>query len=503
MKQTMLLIMDGYGLNDDDYGNAIKKANTPNLDKIFKEYPGIKLEASGKYVGLPDEQMGNSEVGHLNIGAGRVIYQDLTRITKEIEEGNFFTNSKFLDAVSHVKKNGSKLHIFGLLSDGGVHSHIEHIKALIKLAKDNDLEKVYLHAFMDGRDTNPTSGYSYMEDVINYMNIIGCGEIGVISGRYYAMDRDKRWDRVEKAYDCLLTKTDKLINPLDYIKESYNNNVTDEFIVPVMCSNNGNIEDKDAIIFANFRPDRAREITRALTEKEFDGFNRKRVLNDIKYICMTEYDSTLTNVDVAYRKEEVVNTLGAYISSLGLKQLRIAETEKYAHVTFFFNGGVEEEGKNEDRILIPSPKVSTYDLQPEMSAYEITERVIKEIKEEKYSLIVLNFANSDMVGHTGNFDAAVKAIETLDKCVSKIVEVMLKVDGQIFLTADHGNSDVMLDSEGNSVTAHSTNPVPFVYISNSNRNFKKEVGKLSDIAPSILNVMGLDIPKEMTGEILI
>ena len=500
-KQTMLLIMDGFGLNDSDYGNAIKKANTKNLDKIFKDYPTIKLMASSEFVGLPKGQMGNSEVGHLNIGAGRIIYQDLTRITKEINEGTFFKNPHLLSAVNNAKINDSSLHIFGLLSDGGVHSHIDHIKAIIKLAKENDLKKVYVHAFMDGRDTDPKSGINFMKDLVSYMNDIGIGKVGLVSGRYFVMDRDKRWDRVEKAYDEIVSPGLDL-DPVSLINESYKENVTDEFIIPKMCSKDGYIKDNDSVIFANFRPDRAREITRALTEKDFDGFTRKVVINNLKFVTMTEYDATLKNVEVAYRKEEIKNTLGEYISSLNLNQLRIAETEKYAHVTFFFNGGIEEAGENEDRILIPSPKVATYDMMPEMSAYLIKDRVIEEIKKDKYDLIVLNFANSDMVGHTGNFDAAVKAVETLDVCVKEIVDEMMKRNGQIFLTADHGNSDVMIDEKGNVVTSHSTNPVPFTYISNERREFTKAVGKLSDIAPTMLYSMGLKVPKEMTGEIL-
>ncbi len=506
IKPTMLIIMDGFGLNPDTYGNAIKAAKTPNLDEIFKKYPMTSLEASGLKVGLPEGQMGNSEVGHLNIGAGRIIYQDLTEITKSIEDGDFFNNRALLSAIDHVKENHSALHIFGLLSDGGVHSHIEHIKAILDLAKANKLPFVYLHCFMDGRDVPPTSGINYIKEIEDYMSKINLGEIGLVSGRYYAMDRDKRWERVEQAYDALTVPT--IIKATDgstacaLVQASYDCDVTDEFILPSMCSKHGCIKDGDSIIFANFRPDRAREITRAFVDPAFDGFERKVVIKNLKYVCMTEYDSTMPNVEIAFPPQTVKNTLGEYVSKLGLKQLRIAETEKYAHVTFFFNGGVEAPNKNEDRILIPSPKVATYDMQPEMSAYDVTNRVKKEIEADKYDLIILNFANSDMVGHTGVFDAAVKAIETLDSCVKSIVDLVLEKGGQILLTADHGNSDVMLDANGAVVTAHSTNPVPLVHIAKDPREFKGQ-GKLADIAPTLLTLMGISVPDEMNGEVLV
>lgn len=501
--KMILVIMDGYGISDEVYGNAIKKANKKNLDYIFSNYPNILLDASGKPVGLPDNQMGNSEVGHLNIGAGRIAYQDLERITNDIENKEFFKNPSFLTAINNAKKNNSKLHIFGLLSDGGVHSHIDHIKAIIKMCKENGIEKLYLHAFMDGRDVSPVSGIEYMRDITKYMKELNIGSIGLISGRYYIMDRDKRWDRVKLAYDKLTIKEDSTFDPVSVIKESYDKNITDEFIVPIICDNNATIEDNDSVIFMNFRPDRAREITHAIMDKDFSGFERDKVLNNITYVTMTEYDKEIKNVLIAYESEEIKNTLGEYISSKNLRQLRIAETEKYAHVTFFFNGGVEKENYLEDRILIPSPKVKTYDLKPEMSAYEIKDRVINELKKDKYDLIILNFANSDMVGHTGVFDAAVKAIETLDICVKEIVDTVLDCDYQMLLTADHGNSDYMLNSDGEVVTSHSTNPVPLVYISNDKKEFKISRGKLADIAPTILKLINLDIPKEMTGDVLI
>ena len=519
-KPTMLMILDGFGINDSDYGNAIKAAKTQNLDAIFTNYPYTTINASGLFVGLPDGQMGNSEVGHLNIGAGRIVYQELTRITKSIEDGDFFTNKAFCGAIDHVISTGGNLNIFGLLSDGGVHSHINHIKALLRLAKEHGLENrkdgtsmVFVHCFTDGRDVPPTSGIKYIDELEKYMAEINCGRIGVVSGRFYAMDRDKRWERLEKAY---ITLTEPSEVPVasngssichDIVQGSYDSGVTDEFILPSLCDKSGLIKNGDSIIFANFRPDRAREITRAFVDKDFDGFERKTVFSDINYVCMTQYDAQMPNVNVAFPPESITNTLGEYVSSLGLRQLRIAETEKYAHVTFFFNGGVEAPNKNEDRILVASPKVATYDLKPEMSALEVTDRVIEQIQLGKYDLIILNFANADMVGHTGVFEAAVKAVETLDTCVERIKNEILKASGEILLTADHGNSDVMLDLCGNPHTAHSTNPVPLCLIKEGAPSFndyaKSGKAKLCDIAPTLLKLMGIDIPKEMTGLSLI
>ncbi len=509
-RPTMLMILDGFGLNPSDYGNAIAAADTPGLDRIFAKYPRISLQASGLAVGLPEGQMGNSEVGHLNIGAGRIVYQELTRITKAIEDGIFFDNVPFQHAIQHVKENkpSGTLHIFGLLSDGGVHSHIDHIKAALRLAAQSGLDHVCVHCFMDGRDVPPTSGINYIKEMESYMEQLGCGHIGVVSGRYYAMDRDKRWDRVKLAYDALtLGRCPHVSNAADAVQTSYENGETDEFIKPFICCPEGSedtvtIKDGDSVIFCNFRPDRAREITRALVDSEFDGFEREKAPKNLVYVCMTQYDAEMPNVEVAFPPQKITNTLGEYISSLGLHQLRIAETEKYAHVTFFFNGGVEAPNPLEDRILIPSPKVATYDMQPEMSAPEVTDKVIEEIVSSKYDLIVLNFANADMVGHTGSFDAAVKAVETLDVCVKKIVDTVLAVDGQILLTADHGNADEMLDAGGNIVTAHSTNPVPLVHISTDPAKFTKASGKLADIAPTLLYLMQLPVPPEMTGDCL-
>lgn len=509
---TMLMILDGFGINPSSYGNAISAANKPNIDKIFSKYPNVKINASGQFVGLPEGQMGNSEVGHLNIGAGRIIYQDLTKITKSIEDGDFFTNPNLLSALEHTKKNSSALHIFGLLSDGGVHSHIDHIKALIQLAKANHLTKVFLHLFMDGRDVPPTSGITYMENIEKYLLEEGVGSVATVSGRYFAMDRDKRFDRVELAYNAMvLGEGLKAKSGTEAVKESYIRNETDEFVKPTVCNPSGLIKSGDSIIFANFRPDRAREITRAFVDTDFEssfgGFKRKVILDDLCFICMTEYDSTIPNVSIAFPPKSIKNTLGEYISNLNMSQLRIAETEKYAHVTFFFNGGIEEPNPKEDRILIPSPKVSTYDLKPEMSAFLVTEKVLEALDLGKYDLIILNFANADMVGHTGSFKAAVEAIEALDKCISKIVEKILAIGGQLLLTADHGNADYMLDEKGNVVTSHSTNQVPLVYIGNNPYNFndyaKSNSGKLADLAPTILTLMELKVPEEMTGSSLI
>lgn len=508
-RPTMLMILDGFGLNEKTYGNAIAFAHKPNLDDLFSRYPRTKLEASGTAVGLPHGQMGNSEVGHLNIGAGRIVYQDLSLISNAIDDGSFFENKVLISAMDRALTNNKALHLLGLLSDGGVHSHIDHLKALLKMANIRGLSNVYVHAFLDGRDVPPRSAKEYIEDLENYMAELGLGRIVLISGRYYAMDRDKRWERVKLAYDAMTLQEGRNANSaLEAMDLAYANNENDEFVIPTCIISNDSddnftgIQDGDSMIMYNFRPDRAREITRAFVDSSFEGFERVVKLNSINYVCMTEYDATMPNVNIAYPPERLENTLGEYISSLGLTQLRIAETEKYAHVTFFFNGGVEEPNKNEDRILVPSPKVATYDLQPEMSAYQVTEQVIQAIHSEKYDVIILNFANADMVGHTGVMEATRKAIETLDECVPRIVEAVLGKGGQILLTADHGNADVMLDENENIVTSHSLNPVPLVHIADDPVELK-DGGRLSDIAPTMLELMGIKIPPEMTGKSLV
>ncbi|WP_418223429.1 2,3-bisphosphoglycerate-independent phosphoglycerate mutase [Clostridium isatidis] len=502
-KPVMLMILDGFGIAPESDGNAVRRANTPNLDSLFAKYPHTQLQASGLFVGLPDGQMGNSEVGHLNIGAGRVIYQELTRITKEIEEGGFFKNEALTLAINNVKGNNKSLHLMGLLSNGGVHSHIDHLKGLLKLAKESGVQNVYVHGFMDGRDVPPTSGKEFIIEIENYMKEIGLGKLATISGRYYAMDRDNRWERVELAYNAMvLGKGEEANSAVEAIERSYADNKTDEFVLPTVIDKNGMIKDGDSIIFFNFRPDRAREITRAINDKEFAGFKRDRL--NLTFVTMTQYDKTLEGVHIAYKPESITNTLGEYVSKHGKNQLRIAETEKYAHVTFFFNGGVEKENPGEDRALIPSPKVATYDLKPEMSAYEVTDELINRLDQDKYDMIILNFANPDMVGHTGVVEAAIKAIEAVDECVGKIVNKVLEKDGDVFITADHGNSETMIDfSTGNPYTAHTTNPVPFLWASNHTEGKGLHEGKLADIAPTILDRMGLDVPAEMTGKTLI
>ena len=502
-RPTMLMILDGFGERAETKGNAIAAADTPALDRIFATYPHTTLKACGLDVGLPEGQMGNSEVGHLNIGAGRIVYQDLTMITRAIENGDFFRNEALLSAIAHAKANHSTLHLLGLLSDGGVHSHIEHLLALIDMAKKNGVEKLCVHCFLDGRDVPPKCAGTYIDRLCDHMEKTGLGTIGIVSGRYYAMDRDKRWDRLEKAYDAMTTGEGlHAATGRAAVTEAYDRGETDEFVVPTVVDGALPVEDGDAMIMFNFRPDRAREITRAFVDPDFDGFKRKKTVSDLCYICMTQYDATMPNVTLAYPPETPENTLGTWISSLGLKQLRIAETEKYAHVTFFFNGGVEEPNEGEDRILVPSPKVPTYDLQPEMSAPEVTEKVLEAIASDKYDLIILNFANADMVGHTGVFDAAVRAIETLDKCVPRIVDAVLEKDGQILLTADHGNADEMIASDGSPMTAHSLSDVPLLHIAREPKALAGG-GRLCDLSPTLLKLMGLEIPKEMTGKALV
>ena len=500
-KPVVLAILDGYGLSEYKEGNAVFSANTPNLDKFMKDYPNTIINASGMDVGLPDGQMGNSEVGHTNIGAGRIVYQELTRITKAISDGDFFENEAFLNACKNCKENDSALHLMGLMSDGGVHSHITHLFGLLELAKRNGLKKVFVHCFMDGRDVSPTSGAGFVAQLQEKMNEIGVGKVATVMGRYYAMDRDNRWERVEQAYNAIVNgigvKTDDAVKS---IEESYAKEVTDEFIVPTVCVDDGKLSENDSVIFFNFRPDRAREITRTIVDTEFNGFERK--FFKTYYVCFTQYDATMPNVDVAFKPQTLVNTYGEYLSDLGKTQLRSAETEKYAHVTFFFNGGVEKTYEGEDRILVPSPKVATYDLQPEMSAYLVADKVCEAIESGKYDSIILNFANCDMVGHTGLMDAAVKAVETVDECMGKVAESVLKMDGVVLITADHGNAEQMIDPEDGSVfTAHSTNVVPLIVIGAGDIKLKE--GRLADLTPTMLDIMNIEKPSEMTGESLI
>ncbi|MBP5193799.1 MAG: 2,3-bisphosphoglycerate-independent phosphoglycerate mutase [Clostridia bacterium] len=509
-RPVCLFIMDGYGINENTEGNAIYISGSPNVNYYAKNYPSTTLGASGLDVGLPDGQMGNSEVGHLNIGAGRIVYQELTRITKEISDGDFFRNEDLNYAVDSALKNGRKIHLYGLLSDGGVHSHNTHLYALLKLCKDKGLKEVYVHCFMDGRDVSPTSGADFVRELQAETERIGCGKIASVCGRYYAMDRDNRWERVEKAYDMLTVGTGiHAENAAEAIEESYKNEITDEFILPTNIVENGKpiglIEAGDSIVFFNFRPDRAREITRAFSESEFSGFVRKTGFLDPAYVCFTRYDASFTNVRIAFKPQSLKNTLGEYLSEKGYTQLRIAETEKYAHVTFFFNGGVEAPNPNEERDLIPSPKVATYDLQPEMSAPEVTDKVIEEINSDKFDVVILNFANCDMVGHTGVLQAAVDAVTTVDSCMKKVVDTALKKGGSCLITADHGNADKMIAEDGSPFTAHTTNPVPLILVSEQPelKNVKLSSGILADIAPTLLTMMGEEIPEEMSGKCLI
>ncbi len=505
----MLMILDGWGISGEKTGNAITQANTPYYDGLLSTYPHTLLGASGEDVGLPDGQMGNSEVGHLNIGAGRVVYQDFTRISKAIREGDFFKNDVLREAVNRARNNGKALHLIGLLSDGGVHSHINHLYALLELAKQQGLQRVYVHAVLDGRDVPPANAREYIDALENKFSELGLGAIATVMGRYYAMDRDKRWDRVEKAYNAMAFGEGIMATlPSGAVARSYENGETDEFVVPtVIIRQTGEpvaaIKDGDSVIFYNFRPDRAREITRAFVDEDFSGFVRKQGYPRIFYVCMTQYDKTI-DAPVAFKPQALVNTLGEYLGKKGIRQLRIAETEKYAHVTFFFNGGIEPPNPGEERILIPSPKVPTYDLKPEMSAYEVTEAVLEEIEAEKHDIIILNFANPDMVGHTGVVEAAVKAVEVIDDCMSRIVEKIKKKRGIVLITADHGNVEQMTAGDtGQPHTAHTTNRVPLIYVDEANRNAGIQEGRLEDVAPTLLKLLGLEKPAEMTGRALI
>ena len=504
----MLMILDGYGLAAPSNGNAISLAKCPNLDRLFQEYPHTQLGASGLSVGLPDGQMGNSEVGHLNIGAGRVVYQELTKISKAIDEGRFFENDALSDAMDHVLENDSALHLCGLLSDGGVHSHLSHVFALLDMAKQKGVSEVYVHALLDGRDVPPRCALTYVEQLEAHMKKQEVGAIATVSGRYYAMDRDNRWERVVLAYDAMtLGEGETASSASEAVEKAYLREENDEFVRPTVIMKDdapvATVNDGDAFVFFNFRPDRAREITRCFVDPQFNGFERKKVADDLMYICFTQYDATMPNVKVAFPPQSLDNTLGQYLAAQGKKQLRIAETEKYAHVTFFFNGGVEAPNENEDRILIPSPKVATYDLQPEMSASEVTDRVIEQIEAETYDAIILNFANCDMVGHTGVLSAAISAVEAVDTCIGRIVEALQAHGGRMILTADHGNTDCMLDEEGHIVTAHSLNPVPILVMDPERDVQLMEDGILADLAPTMLDLMDLEAPDDMTGHSLI
>lgn len=500
-KPLILIIMDGFGIAPKE-GNAIKAANKPNLDRLFSENELTKIGASGMDVGLPDGQMGNSEVGHTNMGAGRVVYQELTRITKSISDGDFFENEALLEAVENAKKNNSSLHLMGLLSSGGVHSHNTHLYGLLELAKRKGLEKVYIHALLDGRDVPPSSAKDFAAECIEKTKEIGVGKIATVMGRYYAMDRDNNWDRVEKAYSAMVYGEGEQSDcAVKAIEESYAKDVTDEFVLPTVIDKEGTIKPNDSLIFFNFRPDRARQITRTFVDPDFGGFERKNGFFPLKYVCFTQYDATMPNVSVAFKPQSLKNTLGEYISSKGMTQLRIAETEKYAHVTFFFNGGVEKVYEGEDRILVKSPAVATYDLKPEMSAYEVCDKCVEAVESGKYDMIILNFANCDMVGHTGVFEAAVKAVEAVDACVGKITDAVARMGGVSLITADHGNADKMYDTDGSPFTAHTTNPVPFCVVGYPCK--LREGGRLADIAPTMLKIMGLEQPAEMDGTSII
>ncbi len=507
-KPIVLTIMDGFGINPENNGNAIKSAKTPRLDKILSECPVTEIGASGLDVGLPDGQMGNSEVGHTNIGAGRVVYQELTRITKSIADGDFFKNEAFLNAIENCKKNDSALHLMGLLSDGGVHSHNTHLYALVKLAKENGLKRVYIHGLLDGRDVPPSSAADYIDELNRELDKIGVGKIATVMGRFYGMDRDNRFERVGKAYAALVNgegimadDAAKAVRESYTVKDEEGKFLTDEFVLPTVINGTERIKTGDSVIFFNFRPDRAREITRTFVDDDFNGFERKGGRQKVFYVCMTQYDASMPNVEIAFKPEGLNNTLGEFLAKNNMTQLRIAETEKYAHVTFFFNGGREVMFDGEDRVLVNSPKVATYDLQPEMSANEVCDKVCEQIESGKYDVVILNFANCDMVGHTGIFDAAVKAVETVDRCVGRVADSTLKMGGVMLLTADHGNADRMLDTDGSPFTAHTTNPVPFAVIGKDCT--LRDGGKLCDISPTIIKLLGLKQPEEMTGKSII
>ena len=503
-RPLLLCILDGFGwVPNETYGNAIVAAKTPNLDKLFASCPHTTIGASGMNVGLPDGQMGNSEVGHTNIGAGRIVYQELTRITKSIQDGDFFKNEALCGAVDSAKASGKALHLIGLVSNGGVHSHNEHLYGLLELAKRAGLTEVYVHAIMDGRDVPPDSGKGFIEELLAKMDEIGVGKIATITGRYYAMDHDNRWDRVEKAYAAMVYGEGVKGAPVDVMTNSYAEGVTDEFVVPAVTCEGGRVSEGDSVVFFNFRPDRAREITRTFVDPDFTGFERKKGFFPVHYVCFTQYDATMPNVDVAFKPQVLTNVMGEYLAKNGKTQLRIAETEKYAHVTFFFNGGVEAPFEGEDRALINSPKVATYDLQPEMSAYLVADECVKRIESDKYDVIILNFANCDMVGHTGVFEAAVKAVEAVDACAGKVIDAVLAKGGAVLLTADHGNADKMYDEDPeHPFTAHTTNPVPFLVAGLGDVKLR-EGGVLADIAPTMLKILELPQPQEMTGKSII
>ena len=508
-KPYAIIIMDGYGISKETKGNAIALEGSPNVRKYEAEYPSSQLGASGMSVGLPDGQMGNSEVGHMNMGAGRIVYQELTKITKEIQDGEFFKNGALLSAIENAKEKGKKLHIWGLCSNGGVHSHNTHLYALLEMCKAQGLDNAYVHCFMDGRDVSPTSGAGFVRELQGKMDELSFGKIASVCGRYYAMDRDNRWERVVKAYEMLtLGNGIHAENAAEALEQSYKNEVTDEFVLPTNIVEGGKpvalVEEGDSVIFFNFRPDRAREITRAFTEPDFNGFERKTGYLAPVYVCFTQYDATFKHVSVAFPPQSLKNTLGEYLASLGKKQLRIAETEKYAHVTFFFNGGVEAPNPGEERVLVPSPKVATYDLKPEMSAYEVTDKVLEHLSTGNYDVMILNYANCDMVGHTGVLEAAEKAVATVDECVDKVLKKILEMGGGALLTADHGNADKMIAEDGSPFTAHTTNPVPVVLVCDALKNVKlRDGGVLADLAPTLLDMMGIPVPAEMTGKTLI
>ncbi|MDE6501464.1 MAG: 2,3-bisphosphoglycerate-independent phosphoglycerate mutase [Ruminococcus sp.] len=500
-KPVALIIMDGFGYNPSDYGNAISSANTPNIDK-YKQGPHTLIGASGLDVGLPDGQMGNSEVGHTNIGAGRIVYQMLVKISKDIKDGVFFANKALLDAMKNCKEKNSVLHLMGLLSPGGVHSHMEHLFGIVEMAKKNGLDKVYIHAFLDGRDVPPSSASEFMEQTVAELEKIGLGKIATIAGRFYAMDRDNAWDRVEKAYSAMVYGEGvKETCPVQAIKNSYANEVTDEFMLPTVIDGSESIKADDSVIFFNFRPDRARQITRAFVDPEFKGFERKNGFFNVHFVCMAQYDASMPNVTVAYPPEQLTMTMGEYLSKSGKTQLRIAETQKYAHVTFFFNGGEEKQFEGEDRILVKSPDVETFDLKPEMSAYEVCDAVVEAINSDKYDVIILNYANCDMVGHTGIFDAAVSAVEAVDTCVGRMVDAILAKGGTALITADHGNADKMYEPDGSPFTAHTTNPVPLFCVGYDCE--LRDGGVLADLAPTMLEILEMPQPAEMTGKSLI